>query len=266
MTADTALYHKLQGSGPLLLLLPGGDGDADASDQLAGHLTDHYTVLTYDRRGLKRSPLAAPTTARDLAGHGRDAAQLLAAVTDEPALVFGSSIGALIGLDLVTRHPDQVRLLVAHEPPAPELLPEPERRRAVAEQEEIETLYRQRGLPEAMMRFLSVAGIRFDDREEDVALPRPSADRIVNLEFFLAHDVPAVRRHRLDVPGLRAVAQKIVPAAGTAADGQSFASRCAHELGAVLERTTALFPGGHTGPLLRPRAFAAQLREVLAGG
>jgi pimeloyl-ACP methyl ester carboxylesterase len=46
---------------------------------------------------------------------------------NEPAFVFGSSIGALIGLDLIARNPEQVRILIAHDPPAWELLPVAER-------------------------------------------------------------------------------------------------------------------------------------------
>ena len=41
---------------------------------------------------------------------------------DEPASVFGNSSGAIIGLELAARHPEQVRVLVAHEPPLFELL------------------------------------------------------------------------------------------------------------------------------------------------
>jgi hypothetical protein len=33
------LYYKAQGHGPLLLILQGGDGNADASDALAAGLT-----------------------------------------------------------------------------------------------------------------------------------------------------------------------------------------------------------------------------------
>jgi pimeloyl-ACP methyl ester carboxylesterase len=40
--------------------------------------------------------------------------------------MFGGSLGGLTGLDLVARHPQQVRTLVVHEPPATELLPEQE--------------------------------------------------------------------------------------------------------------------------------------------
>ena len=92
-----------QGHGPPLLMLQGGDSDADGTDALAAHLIDHYTVLSYDRRGLSRSSVDDPSAPVDLSTHCDDAARLLAAVTDEPALVFGTSIGALLGLDLVSR-------------------------------------------------------------------------------------------------------------------------------------------------------------------
>ena len=50
------LFYKVLGSGPLLLLLPGGSGDAEAAfNGIAGHLADQFTLLTYDRRGLSRS-------------------------------------------------------------------------------------------------------------------------------------------------------------------------------------------------------------------
>lgn len=45
------LHYQVRGStGPLLLILPSGGGDADSCDALAGHLADHHTVVSYDRR------------------------------------------------------------------------------------------------------------------------------------------------------------------------------------------------------------------------
>ena len=41
-----SLYYEVRGSGPLLLILQGGDGDANSSDSLADHLVDYYTVVT----------------------------------------------------------------------------------------------------------------------------------------------------------------------------------------------------------------------------
>jgi pimeloyl-ACP methyl ester carboxylesterase len=257
-----SLHYKARGSGPLLLLLQGGDGDADGSDALAGHLASDYTVLSYDRRGLSRSPVSDPAAAIDMTTHSEDASRLLAAVTSDPALVLGTSLGAMLGLDLISRHPGQVRLLVAHEPPATGLLPEPERSQATRDQEEVEELYRREGIAAAMRKFMAVAGIRFDDREPDASIPQPRPGRIANLEFFLTHDAPAVRRYQLDLPALHKAAARIVPAAG--ASTQSFPRHCAQALADELGRPLAEFPGGHSGFMLRPRAFAARLHEILA--
>jgi pimeloyl-ACP methyl ester carboxylesterase len=258
------LYYKVQGTGPLLLMLQGGDGDADATDALAAHLVERYTLLSYERRGLSRSPLDDPSAAPDLSTHGDDASRLLQAVTDEPAMLFGASFGALLGLELVSRHPEQVRLLVAHEPPATELLPEHDRERAVRGQEEVEQLYRREGIAAALRKFVAITGIDHDDREPDVDLAGPKPERIANLDFFLANDAPAVRRYRLDLAALHAAAARIVVAAGHS-PGNGFVDKCARALAEELGSPFAEFPGGHAGFVLRPRAFAARLREILDG-
>jgi len=100
--------------------------------------------VTYDRRGLSRSILDAPAESLTISTHSDDAHRLLAELTNQPALVFGSSIGALVGLDLVARHPEQVRVLVAHEPPTWELLPDAERDRAMRSQARLGSSWRSR--------------------------------------------------------------------------------------------------------------------------
>lgn len=255
------LHYKVRGNGPLLLLLQGGDGDADGADALAGYLASEYTVLSYDRRGLSRSPVSDHAAPVGMPTHSEDASRLLAAVAGEPALVFGTSLGAVLGLDLITRHPGQVRLLVAHEPPVTALLPEPWRGQAIRDQEEVEELYRREGIAAAMRKFVAVAGIRSDDREPDVAIPQPRPERIANLEFFLTHDAPAVHRYQLELSALHKAAARIVPAAG--ASTQTFPRYCAQALADELGRPLAEFPGGHSGFMLRPRAFAARLHEIL---
>lgn len=128
--------------------------------------------------------------------------------------VFGSSLGALLGLVLVSRHPSAARLLVAHEPPATELLPAAERDQAVKAEIEVEEVHRSEGIAAAMRQFVAVAGVDFADREPEVEIPQPKPERIANLEFFLTHDAPAVRRYRLNLPALRAAAGRIRPATG----------------------------------------------------
>lgn len=255
------LHYKTRGRGPLLLLLQGGDGDADAGDGLAAELDGHFTVLSYDRRGLSRSTVDDASAPIDLGVHGSDAARLIAAISDGPVAVFGTSLGALLGLELVSRHPDRVRMLVAHEPPAPELLDEPARSLARRGQEEVEQVYRDAGVVAAMQRFAPLAGVRFDDREPTAVLPPPGPERLRNLDFFLTHDAPAVRRYRLAIAALLEQAERIIPAAGRHTD--AFPRRCAEALAARLGRPLSEFPGGHNGWLMRPREFAARLLQVL---
>ncbi|MEV4287163.1 alpha/beta hydrolase [Nonomuraea bangladeshensis] len=256
------LRYLLRGTGPLLLLVAGGDGDAAASDDLAAQLADRYTVLTYDRRGLSASTLDDPGDPPTVTTHADDLHHLLAALTTEPAYVYGSSIGALICLELVSRHPEQVSVLVAHEPPATQLLPEPERSRARQEQQEVEDVHRAQGALAALRRFAALAAIDPADREPDVAATPPRPERLPNLEFFLTHDAPAVRRHLLDLSALKAASTRILPAVGEAS-AHIWAHRCGRLLAEELGVSYVEFPGGHNAGVFRPRAFAARLHEVL---
>ena len=142
------LHYKVQGAGPILLLLSPGAGDADSYDGLAAYLTNRYTVLTLDRRGYARSPLDDAAATYGIETHSDDAHRLLAHLSSEPADVFGSSIAALIALDLGVRHPAQVRTLVAHEPPLEQLLAPAERPK-----ENLLELYRRHGGASAIRGF-----------------------------------------------------------------------------------------------------------------
>jgi pimeloyl-ACP methyl ester carboxylesterase len=261
--AGATLFYRVRGAGPLLLILPGGDGTSDSVDALREQLVDRYRVVTYDRRGLSQSTIDTPPESLTLATHSDDAHRLLAALTNEPAFVLGSSIGALIGLDLVARHPEQVRLFIAHEPPAWELLPEAERDRATRAVEGAANTFQREGVVPAFKKFVELAAVDYADREPDAVLAPPTSQREANLSFFFTYDLPAVQRCRLDVSALKAASTRIVPAGGRSAP-ESAPYRAAAGLAAVLGEALVEFPGGHTGWLLRPKAFAAKLREVLS--
>src|SRR2546423_13572123 len=114
------LYYEVRGSGPVLLMMPGGPADAGAFRNIAEPLAAHYTVVTYDPRGLSHSTLDGPLQdERIVEIFADDVHRLLSAAAKEPAHVFGSSGGAVIGPELAARHPEQVRALVWPAPPAP---------------------------------------------------------------------------------------------------------------------------------------------------
>jgi hypothetical protein len=108
-----------------------------------------------------------------------------------------------------------------------------------------------------------LAGIDPEDREPDVAPPATTPAREENQTVLLSRDAPAVIDYRLDVPALDVQAYKIVPGAGQST-GRTLLHQSAAALAETLERPLVEFPGGHTGWLLRPSAFAAQLIELFA--
>jgi pimeloyl-ACP methyl ester carboxylesterase len=252
-----SLYYKVRGSGPVLLMIAGGAGDAESFNLVADHLIDHYTVVTYDRRGLSRSPPDDPDQRIEIETHSDDVHRLLAALGTAPACVLGNSIGALIGLDLALHHPEQVRILVAHEPPVGQLLSEAER-----PHEDSQEIYRREGGAAAMRKFAASIGVNFDAREPGVELPQENTRSAKNREFFFRHDRGAVGRYRLDIAALRAAPTRIVLAGGEAGRDY-FPYLCAARLAERLGTTVVEFPGHHAGYVSHPRAFAERLREVL---
>src|ERR687888_607232 len=124
------LYYEIRGSGPVLLCISGGPTDAGMFADLAGRLAGRYTVVSYDQRGHSRSRLDGDPEDIPVALHADDAAAVVAAIGDEPAHAYGNSGGGTIGIELVARHPDRVRTLVAHEAPIFEVLPDAARWRA----------------------------------------------------------------------------------------------------------------------------------------
>jgi pimeloyl-ACP methyl ester carboxylesterase len=261
------LYYERDGSGPVLLMIPGGPADAGVFAALRGFLTDRYTVVPYDPRGNSRSVPDDPSKDQDMDVHGDDAAALLAAVGDEPAYVLGSSGGAQIGLNLAARHPERVHTLVAHEPPCVPLLPDAAE--AHAGMEEAYQAYRSQGVEAALKRFEAAIGMEGTPPEQPPGPPTPEMletwGRIGgNLEFFIAHGIRQISGYTPDVAALRDGPARIVVGIGENSAGQ-LAHRGAVALAERLGTPPVTFPGDHGGFGSRPGPFADTLHKVLVG-
>src|SRR6185437_8416956 len=87
-----SLHYEVRGSGPVLLMMPGGPADAGAFRDVAGKLADHFTVVTYDPRGLSHSALDGPLDEKRIVEvFADDVHRLLAAVAKGKAHVFANS-------------------------------------------------------------------------------------------------------------------------------------------------------------------------------
>ncbi|WP_406319374.1 alpha/beta hydrolase [Streptosporangium sp. NBC_01639] len=260
------LYYELRGTGPMLLISQSGEGDAGRSTDLTDHLMSDYTVLSYDRRGLSRSTLDDPTRGASMAEHADDVHRLLAALTDEPVLMLGCSLGASIGFHLAVDHPGQISTLIAHEPVTPRLLPADQRAHHEQELAHIQQIHRRDGLPATLKMVAQVLGIDPANPDAEPGLtPQPmTPQRVRNFDYFLQHDFTAVIDDTLDVAALTTTPTRIVPALGRTTPRTVFDNKCAFALADLLGTDLHHFPGGHNGNTTHPKAYATALRNALS--
>ena len=263
------VYYEARGTGPVLLLIPGGSGDVGAFERLASDIADRFTVVAYERRGFSRSPIDTPIDDTDrIHADADDAARVLDAVGADTAYVFGSSSGAIVALDLLTRHPGRVVTAIAHEPPLVELTPDGPELTAVFD--DVHATLRRDGAEAAMREFSTrVFGEQPAARPAlppGVELPRPLVDMMArmqtNLVFWIEHELRAYPRYQPDLEALRPLKGKLM-----LAGGEDSHDTVPYRPNLVLAEQLGLkvvdFPGDHTGYTYDPAGFAARLLEVL---
>jgi pimeloyl-ACP methyl ester carboxylesterase len=259
------LYYEVRGSGPVLLMIPGGPMDAGGFAPLAEEMAPDYTVLTYDCRGNSRSAHNGDTKDLTVELHADDARRLLDALSAEPALVLGSSGGAMYGLDLVARHPGRVKTLVVHEPPVMMLLPDADRWRAF--NESIRETFEKEGVFPAMQRFGEGVGLGGPPPEQDMT---PEAMEVMtrtmgNMELFAGQLIPVVGNYTPDIDALRNSSTRIVVGVGEETTPEQIVTYHApRALADQLGTEPVLFPGEHGGFGSHPEGFAKILREELS--
>ncbi|MDR6975027.1 pimeloyl-ACP methyl ester carboxylesterase [Streptomyces sp. 3330] len=266
------LHYETRGSGPVLLLIPGGAGDAGLYAGMAPELAAHHTVVSYDPRGLSRSPLDGPADIpradEQVSVWSDDARRLLDLLSpDEEASVLGCSSGAVVAVDLLARHPGRLRRVVAHEPPLLELLEDPAPHRALFA--EVRETFRAEGAEAAMARL----GEGLADGSDRPAPARPTelpseiremAVRMhTNLPVFLGRVLGPFSSAVPDLAALRPVAHRLVPAAGRDSRRQLPLYGPAARLAELLGSELVEFPGGHLGAVESPKEFAGRLLAVL---
>jgi pimeloyl-ACP methyl ester carboxylesterase len=260
-----SLYYEVRGSGPVLLMIPGGPMDADGFKQIAERLADSYTVVTYDCRGNSRSPMQSSWDELTVGLFADDARRLLDAFGPDQAYVLGSSGGATYGLDLVARHPGRVRTLVAHEPPVSELLPDAARYHALNQQ--VGETYRSEGTFAAMQMFMKGVGFGDDGppaRGEQTPEAAAAAARAGgNLALFAGRLIPIIGNYQPDLAALQRSSTRILVGVGDESTPEQMVYRTAHALAGRLGTRPVQFPGGHGGFGSHPEGFASVLRGVL---
>lgn len=100
----------IEGTGPDIVFIPGGDQTAEGYAQQFANLADNFRCISYDPRGAgdTTSP-ASPWTIADFAA---DCAAVIEAHCHGPAIVCGLSLGGLVTQQVAIDFPDRVSLAI----------------------------------------------------------------------------------------------------------------------------------------------------------
>ena len=290
MTVTEATTRTLQAPGATLtydvrpgtstaeppLFLIGSPMGAAGFGSLASHFPER-TVITYDPRGSERSTKADPTTPNTPDEQADDLHRIIQEVGG-PVDLFASSGGAVNALALVSKHPEDVRTLVAHEPPLASLLPDSENAKAAVRA--IRDSYQKGGFGPGMAHFMAITGHRGEFPDDIARQPAPdpatfglpTEDDGSRTDVMLAQNIIGTTHYEPDFDALRAASTRIVMAAGAESQGE-MANRGCHAVAERLGTDPVIFPSHHGGFLGgeygwpgEPDAFAAKLRDVLEEG
>lgn len=289
MTMTEATTHTLEVPGATLtydvrrndsstkfpLFLVGGPMGAAGFGSLAGYFTDR-TIITYDPRGSERSVKPDMTSESTPDQHADDLHRIIQELGGGPFDMFASSGGAINALALVTKHPEDIRTLVAHEPPLATVLPDRENAQAAARA--VHDTYQRSGFGAGMAHFIAVVSHQgeFPDGFAEQPAPdpamfgMPTEDDGSRTDPLMGQFIVPGTHYELDFDALRAASTRIVMAAGvesrmimTSRAAFAIADRLDGSIPWIFPSDHGGFMGGEYGQQGEPEMFAANLREVL---
>ncbi|HVB13343.1 MAG TPA: alpha/beta hydrolase [Candidatus Dormibacteraeota bacterium] len=279
-TADADIIYDVQGRLPTNdgrppLFMIGQPMDASGFRTLASYFLDR-TVITYDPRGLGRSIRKDGRTDSVPTVQADDVHAVIRALDVGPVEMFASSGGAVTALALVAAYPQDVTVLVAHEPPLVPVLPDAEAaERAVAQ---FRDAYAAKGWEVGMAAFIAMTSWQGEFTDEYFARSAPDPAQFgMPTEDDRSRDDPLlsdrsspVTSYRPNFDALVAAPPRIVLAVGEESTG-TFTGRTSVATAALLGQQATVFPshhggfvGGDSGYAGKPEAFARKLSDVLS--
>ena len=278
-TAHGSLFCRREGSGPTLLLIHGVACDSEFFRQASAILAEHFTVISYDRRGYSRSVPAEGETDFSVWAHADDAAEIIRtelkrANEEEICLeesdqqvnkieeqskvnagvfVAGCSAGGAVTAALATKYPELVRQVFLHEPlmrGSGELAAEQdafwEKLRKGAEKHRIIT---------CMMHFVNAMGGMNRDKEGQ-SMEQQSRN-LKNLELFLEKEMDSFSSLNLEDFN---ISVPVTVACGSD-DKTGMFHRSAYQAAETKGWKHRIVPGYHNFASDEPEAFAKCIIE-----
>jgi pimeloyl-ACP methyl ester carboxylesterase len=278
-TAETDIVYDVEGPLPTAdgrppLFMIGQPMDASGFRTLASYFPDR-TVITYDPRGLGRSIRKDDRVSNVPTVQAEDVHAIIGALGVGPVELFASSGGAVTALALVAAYPNDITVLVAHEPPLVTVLPDA----AAAERavDQFRDAYAANGWGAGMAAFIAMTAWQGEFTDEYFArsapdpaqVGMPTEDDGSREDPLLSDRSSAVTSYRPDFDALAAAPTRLVIAVGEESAG-TFTGRTSVATAGLLGQQASVFPshhggfvGGDAGYAGKPEAFARKLRDVL---
>ncbi|WP_420095982.1 alpha/beta fold hydrolase [Brevibacterium sediminis] len=257
---DCTIAFDVQGEGPLLFLVGAPAGRAGFAP-LAHELSDRYTVVTHDPRGVGASRAVVGMAAPTPEVLAEDLAALVDRLTGGPALFVGTSGGAVTLLELAKQYSEMVGRAVLHEPPLVSLVADSklaDRAAAVFEAAEADP-------QRAVQEFFDLSGAAHHTGPDQtppahMSMPELPAEELEKNRYFLGQMAGPSVFYVPDIEAIRRVA--ITLCAGSLSHHQ-LARRATQILAERLGLPLVDMPGNHLGASSEPSEFAKDLKRLL---
>ena len=249
------LQYWYQGSGPILFFIPGGSGHGSQYNKIMNILSENYTCCTFDRRGMSSSSLDGPKQPLSPPQEARDIAAVINALGFKKAIIFGNSLGGILGFQLAIDHPEIIDHLICHEAPTIMILPDSSERfeRVLT----LQRTYQERGLKAAFEAYLPIF-----KGYNDPDIPKPTPAPSQNLVNFIENDFLIGSTYNPDWRKIIRGRVSVGVLAGKRSE-DAFYARATIEQAEILGCPRMIVPGRHAGFEVEAAEFAPALKEMI---
>ncbi|WP_127849422.1 alpha/beta fold hydrolase [Lacticaseibacillus hulanensis] len=265
------LHVEAQGTGPVLILVPGANGTGDIFAPLAKFLEDRYTVVRFDRRGYGETEMITPlpADAADFSSHYRlstDAADVIALADyfspKQPVFVMGSSSGSIVAAEAFTLAPARNARIVLHECPITTVIDT--KHQQAANRDAVETALRG-DFAGARDKFGAAMQVQpLDAKMMGFAAdsPQPDAKRMAGMMYWFKYEIMQYTSQEIDWEVFKANRDKVRLLVGTDSVG-SLPPVVTRAIAKDIAVPVTVIPGGHMGYVQKPEGFAETLAATL---
>lgn len=237
------LCYEMEGSGPYLVFVAGGNGGSILFRPLRDRLVKHFTVVLYDRRGYFRSKLTGPQDyTKRIDTDVDDLCNLMRSITNEKFIIFGISSSGAVLMNYLKKYPNTIHKLFAHEPIFN--LHNLSNGKEVWEfHQDMHSTFKNLGRNSAM---ISLGKYYFNKLDDDILVRKQSNDRVNNWDYFFEHECLEYFFENVEPDQIEPYKNKLVFLYGAECTDY-FVYRPSALFAKSLKKEMLKFPGGHIG-------------------